>query len=177
LQEYDEAVELIDLGPPTDAEWDDLVGNEQDPWGAASFALEWRPKDHYVALRDDDGKLLAATGLVVADVQFGEGNSMPVVGIGGVIVAEPHRGRGLGWQVVSAALVRAAGLGPELAMLFCRPGLAEFYRRHGFAEVSAPVVVDQPGGVVEMPPVTMWRPLKDGAKLPDGQVRVLGLPF
>jgi hypothetical protein len=28
-----------------------------------------------------------------------------------------------------------------------------------------------------MPPLTMWRPLKDGASLPDGAVKVHGLPF
>jgi hypothetical protein len=62
-------------------------------------------------------------------------------------------------------------------MLFCRPDRAELYRRHGFDEVPGPVLVDQPDGVVEMPPVTMWRPLRSGASLLDGPVKVHGLPF
>jgi hypothetical protein len=62
-------------------------------------------------------------------------------------------------------------------MLFCRPDRAELYRRHGFAELPGPVLVEQLGGVVEMPAVTMWRALTDGARPQDGTVRVRGLPF
>ena len=68
-------------------------------------------------------------------------------------------------------------MGPDIAMLFCRPALVERYRRHGFAEVPGPVLVDQPSGVQEMPWVTMWRPLKQGATFEDGIVKLRGLPF
>jgi hypothetical protein len=39
------------------------------------------------------------------------------------------------------------------------------------------VLVDQPSGVQEMPWVTMWRPLKQGATFEDGIVKLRGLPF
>jgi predicted N-acetyltransferase YhbS len=115
--------------------------------------------------------------LVVVDVQFGDQQLIPVVGIGGVIVAAPHRGRGLGQRVISEAIKRAHDLGPEISMLFCHTDRAELYRRHGFAEVAGPVLAEQPNGVVEMPPVMMWRPLKDGARLPHHAVKLDGLPF
>lgn len=170
-------MQLIELGRLTDKQYAELVGDEEDPWDAGGSTLQWRPKDRHVALRADDGRLLAVAGLVVADVQFGGRQPAPVVGIGGVIVAAAHRGRGLGGRVISEVITRAEDLGHELAMLFCRPDRADLYRRHGFTEVAGPVLADQPDGVVEMPPLTMWRPLKDGASLPDGAVKVHGLPF
>jgi GNAT superfamily N-acetyltransferase len=170
-------MELIELGPLSDEQYAELIGDEHDPWGAAEFRLEWRPKDHHVALRDNDGRLIAAAGLVVVDVEFGAQPPIPVVGIGGVLVTASHRGRGFGRRVISAAIDRAETLGPEIAMLFCLAGLAGLYRRHGFAEVPGPVFVDQPNGAVEISEVTMWRALEVGASLPDGVVKVVGLPF
>ena len=172
-------MELIEFGRLNDEQYAELAGDEDDPWNAAEFGLEWLPKDHYVAVRDDDGRLVAAAGLVVVEVQYGAQPPSPVVGVGGVIVTASHRGRGLGRWVISEALTRAEAKGPEIAMLFCRVELAGLYRRHGFAEVPGPVFVDQPDGIVEMSGggVTMWRPLRTGAELPDGIVKVNGLPF
>jgi len=169
-------VDLVDLGSLSGEQYAELVGDEEDPWGAASLGLDWRPKDRHVGVCDDDGKLVAAAGLVLAQVRFGEEQPIAVVGIGGVIVAAPHRGRGLGRQVISAVLRRAEDMGPNVAMLFCLPALVELYRRHGFAEVQGPVLVDQPSGVLEMGGA-MWRPLKDDATFAPGTVRLHGLPF
>lgn len=172
-------MELIEFGRLTDEQDATLVGDEDDPWDAAEFGLEWRPKDHHIGLRDDDGRLLAVTGLVVVEVQFGARPPIPVVGVGGVIVTASHRGRGLGRRVISEALGRAEAMGPEIAMLFCRAESAGLYQRHGFAEVTGPVFVDQPDGPAEVsgPGLMMWRPLKAGARLPGGVVKVNGLPF
>ncbi len=172
-------MEEIEFGRLSDEQYAELVGDEDDPWNAAEFDLEWRPKDYTVAVRDDAGRLLAAAGLVVVDVKFGARAAIPVVGVGGVIVTASHRGRGYGRRVISEALWRAEALGPEIAMLFCRAETSGLYRRHGFAEVPGPVLVDQPDGIREISGagMTMWRPLKAGAQLPDGIVKVNGLPF
>jgi predicted GNAT family N-acyltransferase len=170
-------VELIDLGALSEEQYAELVGDEKDPWDAGHSNLEWRPKDRHVAVRGADGRLVAAAGLLVATARFGAHQRIDVVGIGGVIVAAPHRGRGLGDRVISAALDRAHGLGPRIAMLFCLPDRADLYRRYGFADVPGPVLVEQPKGAIEIPMVTMWRPLKQGATLPAGRVMLDGLPF
>jgi predicted GNAT family N-acyltransferase len=170
-------VDLVDLGRLTEEQYAELVGDEVDPWGAAGVTLDWRAKDRHVVVRDDCARLVAAAGLVEAEVQFGERPPVPVVGIGGVIVSAPHRRRGYGQRVIAAAIRRAQEMGPDVAMLFCRPALVERYRGHGFAEVPGPVLVDQPSGAVEMPWVTMWRPLKHGATFGDGIVKLHGLPF
>lgn len=50
---------------------------------------------------------------------------------------------------------------------------------HLFPDVPGPVLVDQPDGIVDISrtAVTMWRPLEPGARLPDGILKVNGLPF
>jgi GNAT superfamily N-acetyltransferase len=102
---------------------------------------------------------------------------LPVVGVGGVIVAAPHRGQGLATRVIVEALRRAATLGPDVAMLFCHRDRVGLYRRHQFVEIFPPVFVDQPGGLIEMPMVAMWRTIRAGVELPAGRVVVCGLPF
>jgi GNAT superfamily N-acetyltransferase len=115
--------------------------------------------------------------MVVAEVEAG-GTRFPVVGVGGVIVAGRFRGRGHARTLLAALLQDAARLGPELAMLFALPSRAGLYRKLGFADIDAPVRVEQPGGPVTMhPDVAMWRALRAGAAWPAGRVALLGLPF
>ncbi len=170
-------MELIELDGLSNEQYAQLVGDEVDPWGVGDApALDWRPKECYVAVRDEDA-LIAVAGLALADVQFGAEPPIPVVGIGGVIVTAKYRGQGFGRQVISEALKRAEAFESALAMLFCLPDRAPMYRRHGFEEIPGPVFAEQPSGLVEMPPVAMWRPLERGAALPDGEVTIRGLPF
>lgn len=170
-------MEVVEFGPLTDAVRAELEGDEEDPFDAAGDTLQWRPKDRHVALRGDDGQLIASAGLVLAEVQMGAGEPIPVVGIGGVLVSRTHRGQGLGRRVIEEVLARAATLGPELALLFCHRNRAGLYERHGFLEVPPPVLVEQPHGRVEIPMVTMWRALRPGADLPSGRLALLGSPF
>jgi hypothetical protein len=79
--------------------------------------------------------------------------------------------------VIGEALRRAATLGPAVAMLFCRRELAGLYERHRFVEIDPPVMVHQPDGFVEMPLVSMWRPLHEGMTLPSGPLTLHDLPF
>jgi len=60
------------------------------------------------------GQTMAAA--VVAEAQVGE-EHFPVLGLGGVIVRAPFRGRGLARQVVEAAGARPPG--PPFALPFC----------------------------------------------------------
>jgi predicted GNAT family N-acyltransferase len=133
-----------------------LEGDEVDPFGAAGNTLTWRLKDQHVALRRPDGPLIASAGLVRAEIEVGQG-TIPVVGLGGVFVAAPYRGRGLSTRVITEALARAQTMGPEVVLLFCHRDRVGLYLRHGFAEVAPPVRVAQPDGPVEIPMVTMSR--------------------
>jgi predicted N-acetyltransferase YhbS len=169
-------VEVIELGPLTPDHRAELEGDELDPFDSGRVALRYRPKDRHVALRDDAGRLVASTGFVVVDIEV-DGLAFAVVGLGGVIVNAAHRGRGLGRQVVQAALAKTSTLGPRFALLFCHEDRTGFYRKLGFAEVSAEVVVKQPCGVARMPQVTMWRGFTREAAWPDGSVVVHSLPF
>jgi predicted N-acetyltransferase YhbS len=166
-------MELIELPGMTAAGRAELAAGEAHPFGVND--LQWRESERYLALRDD-GRLVAAAGLVVAAVEAG-GDVFEVVGVGGVIVARPRRGEGLMRRVMDAALTRAEELGPAFAMLFCSLGNSARYARFGFRRIEARVTAEQPDRIVEMGDASMWRPLREGATWPAGPVRVLGLPF
>jgi predicted N-acetyltransferase YhbS len=169
-------MEIVELGPLTAAQRRELEGDEIDPFDEAGITLRYQPKERHVLLRDKDGRLVASSGLLVVDVDAG-GERFPVVGLGGVIVNANYRGRGLGREVVEAALGRAVTLGPAFALLFCHEDRAGLYLKLGFAYVDSDVIVEESGGPMRMPQRTMWRPLRDGAQWPDGPVVLCSRPF
>jgi GNAT superfamily N-acetyltransferase len=170
-------VEVVEYGPLTDAQRAALEGGEEHPFGTEGIELVWRPKERHVMVRDEEGRLVASTGLLVVEVSVDDGEPFEVVGVGGVFVTRAHRGQGLATVVVEAALERAAGMGPAQAMLFCRDAVAELYLKLGFELLEPPVHVLQPTGSAVMPVTTMWRPLVDGAAWPPGAVQVHSEPF
>jgi predicted GNAT family N-acyltransferase len=170
-------VEFVELAALTGQDWDAVVAGEHQPFGSLGAELEWRPKDRHFALRAQDGRLLALAALVGVEVEIEGAGGFDVAGLGGVIVTPSERGCGLMFKVVEPVLALAEELGPERAMLFCRPALVAVYRRLGFEEIAAPVWADQPTGPVEMPMRAMWRALQPGAEWPPGCVHVRGLPF
>jgi predicted N-acetyltransferase YhbS len=169
-------MEIVEFGLLTEAHRRELEGDEQDPFDARGIALQYRAKDRHAGVRDGAGRLVASAGMVVVEVEVGR-RRFPVVGIGGVIVNARHRGRGLGREVVQAALTKATDLGPAFAMLFCHTDRAGLYRKLGFAAVRAEVVVQQPGGYASMPQQTMWHSLREKVDWPAGRVVVHSLPF
>ncbi len=169
-------MELVEFGCLTPEYRAELEGDEEDPFDAADSAIVFRAKDRHVALRGDDGHLVAATGMVEAEAEVA-GERFPVIGIGGVIVSARHRGGGLARRVVEAALETASGEAADFAVLFCREDRAGLYRKLGFRRVEDEVLAEQPNGVAVMPHWTMWRPLHADAAWPPGRVMIHGLPF
>jgi len=100
-----------------------------------------------------------------------------VVGVGGVFVRESARGRGLMRRVLARLLDVACEMGPERAMLFCRPHLVRVYGSFGFSEIADPVWADQPAGRAQVPLRSMWRALHGTPDWPSGRVDLEGLPF
>jgi predicted GNAT family N-acyltransferase len=171
-------VRLVELGALTEGDWADLLAGEAHAFGEIGEGLSWRPKDRHVGLRTDDGRLVAAAGVVVAAVEVDRAERFDVVGVGSVIVTRSLRGRGLTSSLFGPLwdLVRTAG--PERAMLFCRRELVALYSaRLRFVEIAAPVWADQPQGRVRMPMAAMWRAVRAGVEWPAGRVDVRGLPF
>ncbi|MFG3049878.1 GNAT family N-acetyltransferase [Kitasatospora sp. NPDC048239] len=165
------------LAQYTRADQDEILGSGADPFGVADTGLTWLPKEIHFGIRQQDGRLVAHTGLRRLPLTVG-GLDTEVVGVGGVAVAPDLRGRGLARAVVGAALGHARTLGPRHALLFCRPPLVALYRRLGWRELDGEVAVEQPEGrVVVMPLRTMWTPLRDGADWPAGAVRLRSLPM
>jgi predicted N-acetyltransferase YhbS len=163
-------------GDHTTAERAELHDGEVNAFESIHLGLHWEDHEQRIVLVED-GRMIACAGLLVADVEVA-GVTFPVVGVGGVIVTHTRGGEGLARRVMNGALARAAQLGPEFALLFCRPDRAGLYARLGFVTVDGPVEVGQLEGARRAMPIdTMWRALREAATWPMGPVRVPGLPF
>lgn len=171
------AVELIELDEITAQQWSGIEAGEREPWGGLAEGLAWADKQRHVALRSANGKLVGIAGALNAEVEVEGVERFQVVGIGSVFVTAGERGHGLAWRLLEPLLAIAEKMGPERAMLFCRPQLRALYGKLAFVEIHAPVWAQQPDGRMEMPLRAMWRPLREGARWPEGRVEVLGLPF
>ncbi len=169
-------MDLIEFGELTPERRAQLEGDESDPFEVGDVKMRFQPKTRHVGLLDDDGRLVASAGWVIAEAEVREAR-MQVVGLGGVIVRAPFRGRGLAREVVEAAMTRARVREAPFALLFCLDGRVGLYRRLGFAEVSGEVLVRQSAGYEVMPLRTMWRALKPRAQWPSGQLVLHSLPF
>jgi len=170
-------VRVVELDPVSEPYWDELIAGEREPFGGEGEQLSWRDKTRNIGLRDEDGHLLAAGGVVLAEVRPAEGPPFQVAGLGGLIVTRRARGHGIARTLGPHLLAAAEELGVERAMIFCRAELMPFYEQFDFRQVRAPVWADQPQGPVRMPLATMWKPLREGVELPDGELRIVGEPF
>jgi len=170
-------MEVVALEQITDADWEQLIDGEREPWGSLGESLEWGVKDHNLGLRNADGRLLAVAGAVTVEVAVRGHDPFEVVGLGSLFVTHSRRGSRVMDQLVEPLLALAAGLGPARAMLFCRAELVPVYRRIDFREIDDPVWVDQRCACVCMPLAAMWRPLRPPAAWPAGRAHVRSLPF
>jgi len=168
---------LVELDPEAEPYWEEMLAGEREPWGGLGEQLTWRPKTRNIGLREDDGTLLAAGGVVLAELHTAAHERFAVAGLGGLVVRSSARGRGLARQLAGPLLELARELPAERAMLFCREALMALYGEFGFREITDAVWVQQPGGQIEMPLSAMWSPLRDGAGWPPGELYLDGEPF
>lgn len=160
----------------TKADQEEILGRSDDPFGVASAGLAWLPKEEHFGIRHE-GRLVAHAGLLRLPAAIGDAET-EVVGVGGVAVAPDMQGQGLARLVVTAALEHARTMGPQHALLFCRPPLVPLYQHLGWHSLDEDVLVEQPEGrLVTMPLRTMVTPLRDDARWPSGPVRLLSLPM
>jgi predicted GNAT family N-acyltransferase len=168
---------LVELDRLSEPYWKELVAGEQEPFGGVGEDLAWRDKTRNIGIREDDGRLVAAAGVIVAEVRIEQEPAFEVVGLGGLIVTRNARGRGLARMLCQSLIELAGELEVQRAMLFCQPKLMPFYRELGFVPIDAPVWADQPSGRIEMPLQAMWKTLDAEVKWPSGRVELLGEPF
>ncbi len=170
-------MQLVELDALAEPYWEELIAGEHEPFGGIGEQLVWRDKTWNLGVREDDGRLLAAGGVVLAEVRVRQEPPFQVVGLGGVIVTRSARGRGLARLLLLRLLELAGEIGPRRAMLFCMPRLVPLYRKFGFSPIESPVWADQPGGRIEIPMSAMWKALGGDASWPTGRVELLGEPF
>lgn len=168
---------LVELDRLSESYWEDLVAGEHEPFGGIGERLLWRDKTRNIGVREDDGRLVAAAGVVLAEVKIEQELPFEVAGLGGLIVTRSARGRGLARMLCQGLVELAGELEVRRAMLFCLPKLIPFYREFGFVAIDAPVWADQPAGRIEMPLKAMWKALDGEADWPSGRVELEGEPF
>ncbi|MFF0163902.1 GNAT family N-acetyltransferase [Streptomyces sp. NPDC005263] len=167
---------VVRLPQYTKTDQDEILGDGDDPFGVAAVGLTWLPKKEHFGIRHGD-RLVAHAGLLRLPVAIGDVET-EVVGVGGVAVAPDLQGQGLARRVVTAALDHARTMGPQHALLFCRPPLAPLYQRLGWHPLDKEVLVEQPENrLVTMPLRTMVTPLRDNARWPSKPVRLFSLPM
>ena len=101
-------------------------------------------------------ELLDRTILVAGEPQL-------VAGLGGVAVAEEHRGRGHGTRIVAAAIEAARGCGYEFIVLFSARRHLDFYGRFGWRLLEGPCRKTVHGEEREVTSLTMALPLTPAA--------------
>jgi GNAT superfamily N-acetyltransferase len=168
-----ELIDLPDFGPDDYAAIED---GEADPYQTDDLGISWREKSGHVGLTEG-GRLIAHAGWVPVEGRTASGEPVGAIGLGGVMVHRRYRGRGMGRRVVSAAMNRMRALDTPLGLLFCRPDRVPFYESLGWAPLQATVSADQPTGPVEIPLVTCWTALGQGASAPTTDLHIDGLPF
>ncbi|MGW2787504.1 GNAT family N-acetyltransferase [Streptomyces populi] len=167
---------VVRLAQYTKADQEEILGDSDDPFGVARTGLTWLPKEDHFGIRHA-GRLVAHAGLLRLPVAIG-GTRTEVVGVGGVAVTPGMQGQGLARLVVAAALEHARTMGPQYALLFCRPPLVPLYQRLGWHPLDQDVLVEQPQDrLATMPLRTMVTPLHDDAHWLPGPVRLFSLPM
>ena len=122
----------------------------------------------------DDGRIDRRRGPDRRAGRKSGGETFDVVGFGGVIVTRTRRGQGLARRVMEAAIARAAELGPERGLLFCRPDRAGLYTKPRLRQArrARSTSASWTASARTMPLDTMWRPLAPDATWPAGPVSV-----
>jgi len=167
-----ELVDLADFGP---GEYELIEDGEVDPYGTDPLGIAWGEKSGHIGMMEA-GRLIAHAGWVPVQARAA-GGAVDAVGLGGVMVHRDHRGRGVGGELVTGAMVRMGGLGRPIGLLFCRTQRVPFYQRLGWHVFGHGVTADQPSGRVTMPLVTCWTGFVEGATPPPSELAIEGVPF
>jgi GNAT superfamily N-acetyltransferase len=170
-------LQVVELGRLSMRDWAQLVEGESEPFGGTCAGFEFRPKDHHVGLRDENGTLVAAGGWSRLDVEVDGYGRFEVIGLGALIVRHDRRGGGLATPIMQRIRDWTAETGVSRRLLLCEPHLIELYTRRGYLPIHDPVWVEQSSGPVRWPLCAMWRPTEPTVGWPTGVVRIQGPPF
>ena len=89
-------------------------------------------KNHIIAVAELDGKIVAATTLIIEQKFIHNGGKTGH--IEDVVVHKDHQGKKIGREIVQYLLNKAASMGCYKTVLDCRDELRPFYEKIGFIE-------------------------------------------
>mgnify|MGYP001420374576 CR=1 FL=1 len=93
-----------------------------------------------------DGTRLVATARINRFNQWWHGRSLPMAGVGGVVVIPEYRGQGVGRRLMHGVLQRATELGDSISALY--PATVRLYRRCGWELAGAQYLVTVPAAAL-----------------------------
>ncbi len=126
----------------------------------------------------DQGELVSHVGLTVREISH-NGEPNRIGGVGGVMTAPSHQGRGLASQGLRAAAdYLQSDLAIDYALLFCLPELVPFYGRFGWQPFRGDLFIEQPdqNKLKFTAQGAMLLDLQGEAPL-DGELDLQGLPW
>jgi predicted N-acetyltransferase YhbS len=104
-------------------EWPPAPAEERDP--------DWQSRVVSYVMLWDEGALAAVCRWIERSIEV-DGQSYSIAGLAGVLVNPAYRGRGLGKQLVLAAMEDARGRGYTWGVLFCGGHRRTFYEQFGW---------------------------------------------
>lgn len=129
----------------TEADKATLWGWGDDIFKTRALALEWRPKEWHLIIRDEQSAISKVS--VLRHEILVAGQPIEVAGVGGVVTVPRAQHRGLARLLMSrAARFIRDELGLEFGVLFCLEFMAAFYRSLGWIELHDDVVIEQSDG-------------------------------
>jgi predicted GNAT family N-acyltransferase len=101
------------------------------PVETALYPEDDNPGVFHVAVREADGRIIACATFFPEDL-----DSQPAWRLRGMATLETHRNTGVGGRLLEAGVDEVARRGGSLVWCNGRSSAGDFYRRHGFKEVS-----------------------------------------
>lgn len=105
------------------------------------------------------------------------GQQVLVAGFGAILTRPEAQGKGYARRLMQHALASCEREWKvEAGMIFCLDHMTRYYQSLGWQRLEVPVMIEQPGGVIETPTTTLVWPLA-GRQWPHGMVVINGLPW
>jgi GNAT superfamily N-acetyltransferase len=139
----------------TAAERQTLLRWAPDPFGGDAAGLQhlvYRSKPLTWVLYDDADQPIARACALPTTCGINDNPAVPIGGIGGIITVPAHQRQGHATRLIAEVLDHLYARYARAVLLFCLDPLLPFYAKRGFTRVTCPVVIEQPGGPIPLPP-------------------------
>ena len=160
----------------TDQEAAALFGWSDDVFNVAGRELPSSGGCDTHFILEFDGQPVCHVGALLHTIDMA-GTPVAIAGLGGVVTRPEARGRGCARRLIGHVIDFAEREWKvDAGFLFCLEHMTGYYSSFGWTRLEVPVMIDQPGGVIENPGPAFVRPLGN-FEWPPGTVLINRLPW